>query len=266
MPSLFPGMDPYLESQGYWPDFHMALLIDCRRALRHVLPRHYGAFVEERINLVDLSGELSRHYRPDVAVIRKGRDLPPTGDRGVPATLEPITIPLTLEDLDEVHERWIEIRRFPDQSLVTVIEILSPTKKIGSGRIEYVEKRNQWIRQPVNLVEIDLLLRGHRMPMGRSLPPWDYFAFVARSSRRPDCDVYAWSVRRPLPTIPIPLAEPDPDASLDLRKVFAQTYDDAPYADSIDYTAPLELPLTPEDRAWAEELARAESERPSRES
>ncbi len=22
MPSPFPGIDPYLESQGYWPDFH----------------------------------------------------------------------------------------------------------------------------------------------------------------------------------------------------------------------------------------------------
>ena len=94
-----------------------------------------------------------------MAVIRKDQGLPPTGDRGAPATLEPITIPLTLEDLDEVHERWIEIRRLPDRSLVTVIEILSPSNKIGSGRIEYIEKRNQWIRQPVNLVEIDLLLQ-----------------------------------------------------------------------------------------------------------
>ena len=24
MPSPFPGIDPYLESQGYWPDFHAA--------------------------------------------------------------------------------------------------------------------------------------------------------------------------------------------------------------------------------------------------
>jgi hypothetical protein len=256
-------MDPYLESQGYWPDFHTALLIDCRRALRHVLPRHYGAFVEERISLIDLSGEPSHHYRPDVAVIRKGHDLPVSGDRGASATLEPITIPLTLEDLDEVHERWIEIRRLPDQSLVTVIEILSPTNKIGSGRIEYIEKRNQWIKQPVNLVEIDLLLRGHRMPMARSLPPAEYFAFVARSNRRPDCDVYAWSVRRALPMIPIPLAEPDPDVSLNLGAVFAQSYDDAPYADSINYAAPLELPLTPEDRAWAEDLARAHAQPPS---
>jgi len=75
--------------------------------------------------------------------------------------LEPITVPLALDDLDEIRERWIEIKRLPDRSLVTVIEILSPTNKTGSGRIDYIEKRKQWIRQPVNVVEIDLLLGGH---------------------------------------------------------------------------------------------------------
>ena len=26
MPSPFPGIDPYLESQGYWPDFHVSFI------------------------------------------------------------------------------------------------------------------------------------------------------------------------------------------------------------------------------------------------
>ena len=65
MSSPFPGMDPYIESQGYWEDFHSALLGDCRRALTAVLPRHYGAFIEQRISLVDLSDEPSQAYRPD---------------------------------------------------------------------------------------------------------------------------------------------------------------------------------------------------------
>ena len=56
-----------------------------------------------------------------------------------------------------------------------------------------------------------------------------------------------------LPVIPIPLCDPDPDVALNLAAVFAQTYDGAGYGDSIDYTAPLELPLLPEDRAWAED-------------
>jgi hypothetical protein len=249
-------MDPYLESQGYWLDFHAAFLIDCRRALTAVLPRHYGAFVEERIHLVDLTDDSLQVYRPDVAVAATGRELTSSRDPGGVATLEPISIPLAFDDLDEVRHRWIEIRRLPGRSVVAVIEVLSPTNKTGSGRVEYIEKRNEWIKQPVHLIEIDLLLGGHRLPMRRPLPSGDYFSFVSRSERRPDCDVYAWSIRRPLPIIPIPLADPDHDVPLDLQNVFAQTFEDAPYGDSIAYNRPLNLPLAPEDRTWAEQLAR----------
>ena len=104
-------------------------------------------------------------HRPDVAIIIHVHDCP---RRAIvePYKLEPITIPLTLEDLDEARQRWIEIRRLPDRSLVTVIEIISSTNMIGSGRIEYVEKRIQLIRQPVNLVEIDLFARRPPKPDG----------------------------------------------------------------------------------------------------
>jgi hypothetical protein len=165
MLSPFPGMDPYLESQGYWEDFHTSFLTYCRRALTAVLPKHYGAFIEQRITLVDFSSEATQLYGLDVSIIEKDRGLTSTSNRGFVATLEPMSIPLALEDLEELPQRWIEIRRLPDRSLVTVIEILSPTNKVGSGRIEYIEKRNEWIKQPVHLVEIDLLLgRTHGQP------------------------------------------------------------------------------------------------------
>jgi hypothetical protein len=254
-------MDPYLESQGFWQDFHTTLLTYCRRALTAVLPRHYAARIEERISLVDLSDEAQQSYRPDVAVVRgaDGPALPTAG--GASATLEPVTLPLAIEELQEVRHRWIEIKRLPDRSLVTVIEILSPTNKIGSGRVEYIEKRNRWLKQPVNVVEIDLLLGGHRLPVRGPLPAGDCYTFVSRSSRRPNCDVFAWSIRRALPEIPIPLADPDADVPLDLAAVFAQTYDDARYDDSVDYSAPLALPLAPEDLGWLEETLREFAER-----
>jgi hypothetical protein len=263
MPSPFPGMDPYLESQGFWRDFHASFLIFCRIALRAVLPKHYTALIDERISLVDLSAEAQPDYRPDVAIARENHGRPSAGDRGVLATLEPVTVPLAIEELDEIRLRWIEIRRLPDLSLVTVIEILSPTNKSGSGRIEYVEKRNQLIRQPVNLVEIDLLLGGQRPLMGAPLPPADYFTFISRHDRRPNCDVFAWSIRQVLPVIPIPLSDSDPDVNLNLGAVFSQTFDLGPYSELIKYAAPLDLPLTPEDRAWAEALGRAHAQPPS---
>jgi Protein of unknown function (DUF4058) len=67
----------------------------------------------------------------------------------------------------------------------------------------------------------------------------------------------SWSIRDPLPTIPVPLMAPDPDISLDLAAVFGAVYRRGQYERSIDYQAPLELPLAPKDRTWAQKRARA---------
>jgi hypothetical protein len=144
----------------------------------------------------------------------------------------------------------------PGWICVTIIELLSPSNKAGTGYIDYEKKRLSLIHQPLHLVELDLLLAGNRLPMDAELPPGDYFAMVSRTERRPISDVYAWSIRLPLPTISIPLMAPDPDVQLDLGAVFATVYQRGRYERSIDYTVPLDLPLHPDDRAWAEHLAR----------
>jgi hypothetical protein len=158
----------------------------------------------------------------------------------------------------EVRETWIEIYHLPEMELVTAIEILSPSNKGGSGRSDYLAKRNALIDQPVNLVEIDLLFNGSRMPMSGPLPPGDSVAIVARSERRPYADVYTWPLRQPLPVLPIPLRAPDPDVQLNLAEAFQMTYDRGGYSRVMRYGRPLpaSLPLSPEDRAWAETLAR----------
>ena len=38
MPSPFPGMDPYLEAKGLWPDFHNALATEIRNELNGCCP------------------------------------------------------------------------------------------------------------------------------------------------------------------------------------------------------------------------------------
>jgi hypothetical protein len=156
--------------------------------------------------------------------------------------------------------RWIEIVKLPEQSLITVIEILSPSNKAGSGRSDYLAKRNELIDQEtVNLVEIDLLLGGSRMPMSRRLPPGDYYATVARAERRPDAEVYAWPIRRPLPAVPIPLHAPDGDVSLQLAEVVSMAYDRGGFARSMRYgeLLPPTFPINPADRAWVEERSQS---------
>jgi hypothetical protein len=210
MPSPFPGIDPFLEDQHYWEEFHSKFMNWTQDTLAERVPDAYEVRIEERVSLT----------------------------------------------YEEVIEHRIEIRRRPDRFLVAVIELLSPSNKEPPGDRLYSRKRLELIHQAVHLVELDLLIGGKRLAMEDELPTGQYYALVSRAEQRPRSDVYAWSIRDPLPTIPIPLLAPDPDVPLDLAAIFATVFQRGRYDRSIHYSAPLGLALSPEDRAWAEERAR----------
>ncbi len=67
-------------------------------------------------------------------------------------------------------------------------------------------------------------------------------------------EVYRWTVRDPLPRIPIPLREPDADIVIDIAALVNRVYDLGRYARTLRHDAPLPetTSLTPEDRAWVE--------------
>jgi hypothetical protein len=258
MTSPFPGMDPYLEISGDWRDFHSRLLNACADQLSDGLPDGYIARIEEEFHILEYPQESTQLRFPDVAIARSTGHVAPGGrlSQGT-ATLEPQSIELVTTMVEEVKNRWIEIRRKPDWVPVAILELLSPTNKSGHGYEEYLQKRVSLIARSIHFVEVDLLLGGRRLPMARPLPPGDYYAFVSRMEQRPRADVYSWSIRDALPTIPIPLVLPDPDILLDLAPIFASVYKRSRYDRSIDYQAPLPLPLGASDRVWAEELARS---------
>jgi hypothetical protein len=178
-------------------------------------------------------------------------------------TLEPELIPLVTTIVEEVKDRWIEIRRRPDWTPVTIIELRSPPNKSGQGHSDYLYKRVSLIARTIHLLELDLLIAGRRLPMGRPLRGI-YHALVSRADRRPISEVFSWSIRDPLPTIPVPLMPPDPDISLDLSAVFSTVYRRGQYERSIDYAAPLDLPLNTKERAWAQKRAGAHGDTKSR--
>jgi Protein of unknown function (DUF4058) len=255
MPSPFPGVDPYLESQHYWPDFHARFMNYWCEALADQLPDNYEARMDERVNLVERPPETVRRVEPDLALARRGPSGAARAAAPGVATLEPVSIPILI--VDEKPETFIEILHRPGRTLVAILEVLSPANKDEPGYGGYLLKRNAILRQRVHLVELDLLLSGRRMPLAQDYPLGDYFALVAPGARRPHCDVYAWTVRQPLPPIRIPLLAPDPPILTDLGVVFSLTYDRGRYARSIDYTAAPHPALTEEDRVWAAERARA---------
>ena len=53
---------------------------------------------------------------------------------------------------------------------------------------------------------------------------------------------------------------PDADISLDLSTAFAAVYRRGQYERLIDYSAILDLPLAPKDRAWAQKQAKGQGD------
>jgi len=257
MPSPFPGMDPYIESTGIWSSFHHAFINACHDQLNQRLPAQYIAAIEERVLMVSdaESASRSRAAEPDVAVLHAGAA--PAGQRRSPgtqvvATLEPVTVPQPVELLDVPTQLYIRVVHWPEHRLVTDFELLSPTnKKRGADdRAAYLSRRQDLLRHEVNLVEVDLLIGGERLPMRGPLPAGEYFAFLTRWQTSGHCDVYAWSIRQPLPTIPIPLRTEDGEVGLDLAAAFLQTYERGRYSRLLSYNEPPVL-LAEDNRQWA---------------
>jgi hypothetical protein len=114
----------------------------------------------------------------------------------------------------------------------------------------------------VNLVEIDLLRGGRRMPMLDPWPDSPFTLLVARRARDHYCRVWPAHYLRRLPRIPVPLADPDADLRLDLQPMVDAIYQRSRYARSIDYSRALSPPLTPEDSTWLkEQLSRRQGQK-----
>jgi hypothetical protein len=205
-----------------------------------------------------MSPEVIKLIYPDIAVTRKRRRSRSKSEKAATLVLEPVTIPH--EFLEEVRQGRIEILHRPDRILIGVLEMLSPANKTGDGYLQHRAKRKAVLAQKVHLVELDLLVGGNRLPLSEPLPAGDYYTFVSRADDRPNCEVYAWTVREALPIIPIPLKAPDADILIDLDKVFRVTYERGRYAPSLPYGKPPVAPLKQSDARWAKTLsARKES-------
>ena len=257
MASPFPGMDPYLEDPAFWADFHHRFIDDWCDAVSSQLPPTYEARLNESVNLVQMSPDVVKLVYPDIAMSRKRRRAPAPSTQAQTAVLEPVTIPH--EFFEEVRQSRIDILHRPDRRLIGVLEMLSPTNKTGDGFLEYRAKRKAVLAQKVHLVELDLLLGGNRLPLSEPLPVGDYYALVSRAGARPNCDVYAWSIRQPLPAIPVPLQAPDADLLIDLGKFFQVTYRRGRYAPSLAYGEPPLAPLRKSDMQWARKLSARDS-------
>ncbi|PDW02778.1 DUF4058 family protein [Candidatus Viridilinea mediisalina] len=250
----FPGMDPYLERASLWPDVHVGLITAMRDALQPQIAPAYVAQITPYVALEQIDIAVPRRaIVPDIGLYE--RESPKAA--ALAATIEaPSLTGTALLDIPTRYAR-IEIRAVNDETLVTAIELLSPVnKRPGAEGVDaYEKKRRELFTAGVHLLEIDLLRGGKRPQLAPStqLPAAPYFVFLSRAEHWPEIDIWACTFERPLPTVPVPLRRPDPDAALPLNQVLHQVYRNARYDLQIDYrAAPPPPDLSATDAAWLE--------------
>ena len=262
MPSPFPGLDPFIEVQDRWHSFHAAFIVACSNVLNRHLPPGFYATIEERVMVDatdrnDLSQRRILHrFGPDAAVVRKESFGGSTQRESSVATMTPRTLPQEVITFDQPTQKLVEIRGLPTRQLITTIELLSPSnKQSGQDRAAYLAKRADLLHNSVNLVDLDLLREGQRLPLLADLPGGDYHAFVTRHEFYSQCEVYSWTVREPLPTIAVPLKTEQLDVPLALQAAFDEVYENGRYSEMLMYEdASLLAKMPPTDREWAAAL------------
>ncbi|HSQ54799.1 MAG TPA: DUF4058 family protein, partial [Gemmata sp.] len=255
MPSPFPGMDPYLEGT-LWPDVHASLIVTIRGALVAVLPEGYIAGIDEYLWLAeDEEKDQSRRGQPDAFVSVVSKPAMPTRPSSV-AIAEPTARTKLPAPRRVRRKRFIRLVDAADNTVVTVIELLSPSEKLPKkDRMHYLAKRDEYLAAGTNVVEIDLLRKGHRIPLGEPDPPAaDYYFLVSRASDYPTAEIWGFNVQETIPIFPVPLRPEHDSVPLDLRACLDEVYDKARYDKRIDYSLPPDPPLRRPDAEWAAEL------------
>lgn len=249
MPSPFPGMNPYLENSEIWSEFHSRMIVAVADALDDCLSRDYRVAVEKRVYLSEVRESILVGI-PDVSVIAALPSKKP--DTNLATVVQPVNIEIPL--VQEIQERFLEIREVTTGRVVTTIELLSPkNKRPGEGRSAYLQKRQKILTSATHLIEIDLLRGGEPLPMIGSIPS-DYRILISRSPQRPKAQLYAFSLRQPIPAFSMPLREGEAEPLLELQPLLHRVYDRARLELAIDYSLPCTPRLSIEDEAWKQTL------------
>lgn len=247
-------MDPYLEEPNLWPDVHLTLIIAMRAALNATLPHGYRAAADRYIWIHEPDAEERKRAAPDVFIVESQKKSEERSSTSLAAT--PASAAVVFPAIKREGNKYLKIIETKTHRLISVIELLSPAnKKAGPDREAYLTKRVDYLTASVNLIEIDLLRAGQRIPIGHEFPPTaEYYALVCRAEQMPHGDVWFFNVRDKLPNIPIPLLPGTPDSVLNLRDCLDRAFEEGRYDEDLDYRKPAVPPLSPADAEWAKQV------------
>jgi len=255
MPTPFPGMDPYLERPSMWPGVHNALMASIQLDLApQVRPRYYVSLEERVYFSEDEDGRDPLVGIPDAVVVG------PTGNGGSPSEpyeALPKGVAMTTVHVGipaQAREAYLELRDTGTGSVVTVIELLSPSnKRPGKGRDLYERKRARFLETWTHMVEVDLTRAGEPMRFADNGAVSDYRILIRRGGRT-RATLYTFGVRHAIPAFRLPLKRGDAEPVLDIGKLLHELYDRAGYDLALDYTSEPTPPLAPGDAEWADAL------------
>jgi hypothetical protein len=274
MPSPFPGMDPFLEINPVFQELHTQMLAEMQALLQPQLRPKYVARLERHLSegsfwdgaqaislerkepaITIASRSVRRKHRGSTTVLAR-----PSAGRA--EELDPDEL-----ELRKQRRIVIYVQERP-RLAVAGIELLSPANKQPGAvaRERYLEKRASALHGGLHWIEIDLLRGGMRPPIPVPLPDLaEYLCYVAQATPTGWRHlVYAWTLRDPLPLLPIPLLGKD-QVQLDLGRCFAVAYDRIAADDEVDYGAlPPPPPLGKSDTAWIAEVLRQRGLRKSK--
>ena len=254
MPSPFPGMDPWLEDRGVFPDLHESLIFLLKQAINASLPPGYVATSKNRVWVDE-----ERVREPEVAVFGTERE----GEGGIALLPGLIAIGQELES-DPIEEAYLEIISSIGKRLITAVEIIGATNKRSGAKARkpYLSKQKEYQRAGVNLVEIDLLREGPHVtavPLRRlqkTVGEFDYHISVLVMGKRKQFYAAGIKLAQKLPAIGIPLDSHAAPVTVDLQALLDRAYDTGRYPELVDYRSPCDPPLTSEQQTWAEGILR----------
>jgi len=250
-------MDPYIEQPRLWSDFHADLAAEMRAALNRVIQPRYVAAIAPYVTYEIVEIAEVRAIRPDVGVLGT---LPARGGGAGVLTPAPAPVTSTVPFELPIELSGVEIHATENEVLVCAIEILSPVNKRPGQPAwrDYRRKRASLLRSGAHFMEIDLLRGGERPPLGEPVPTAPYYVTLSRYERRPTVEVWPIQISDPLPIVPVPLLEPDPDVSIDLGELVRAVYERGGFASRIDYRSiPPPPQLATGEAAWIEERLRS---------
>lgn len=254
----FPGMNPYLETLGLWPEVHNRLIAAIAAFLRRSLPGPYSVVTEERVVIGHNPPEEPRRRYAISDVVISGDTASPTLGRARQET-DPSAVSVVIPEAYWTRQQFLTVREQSRGYAVAVLEILSPSNKYqGEGRRQYSDKRLRILESATHLIEIDLIRVGDPLPVEGYDGNAAYRILVSRNESRPVAELYPFGLQSAIPDIVLPLLNDEDEPTIRLGEIVNDIYLQGYYGAGplIDYNYDPSGPLSDNDRRWLDALLR----------